>query len=409
MPYQISKFSSLLLLFSLVLMGSNKVAIAQVNSAFANNNYLRLSQALAYYQQTDTNNWPVVPAQPAVLKHGVQHHTVQLLRQRLQLMGDLASNQNLESDQFDSELEAAVKNFQARHGLKVDGVVGIKTRKELNISPQYRIEQLKTNIRRWQELSNALGDHFVMVNIPDFHLYLVYGDKEIFKTKAIVGKTELPTPELFSKITTIVLNPYWHIPDSIAKNDIIPKIIRNPNYLNEKNIKVFSMVHGRKIEIDPSSVDWSNTSRYGSNFIFQQEPGPDNSLGLIKFEFQNEQNVYLHDTPSKELFDANIRNFSHGCIRLEKPFELAWYLLQNNPEWNNYNFEQILASGETKFIRLKSPIPIVITYITAWVDSNGQLNFRDDIYQRDGQAEEIKTAELTDVTLFSSDISDQGV
>ncbi len=207
--------------------------------------------------------------------------------------------------------------------------------------------------------------------------------------QAIVGKPERPTPEINSTVTRIVFNPYWNIPKMIAEEDIVPKAINNPDYLDDMHIRVFERQDTDAAELDPHDVDWNSAQDDGLQYHLRQDPGNDNALGLVKFEFPNSNDVYMHDTPAKNLFNLDKRAFSSGCIRLEKPFELVTYLMQDDPEWTNDMLEQILAANTTKYQKVSRPTRVIITYLTAWVDDEGDLQFRDDLYGLDGISDPI--------------------
>jgi murein L,D-transpeptidase YcbB/YkuD len=351
-------------------------------TSLADKNYTALQKALPMYEYAAAHPWPIIPAN-TTLKLGAKNAGVPLLRDRLKATGDLLPDNDYGDAVFDRQLADAVMNFQERNGLKADGVVGADTLHELNISAQERLKQIQLNIQRWAILSKQMGDHYVLVNIPDYHLYVIDHDQKVLTMKAIVGKTERPTPEISSTITTIVLNPRWNVPKLIANKDIVPKVIADPTYLEKMHIKILNRQEETPTEIDPQTINWQLAETDGFPYHFRQDPGPDNALGLVKFEFQNSEDVYLHDTPTKNLFDEDKRHFSSGCIRLEHPFELVTYLMKEDPEWNSEKEQQILAMGKTTYVRAATPTPVFITYLTAWVDDSGKIEFRDDVYGRD--------------------------
>lgn len=345
-------------------------------------NYLRLKEVLPIYEDAVLHPWPTIPEPEGLLHVGTRSDIIPLIREHLKRTHDL-DDVSVNNDHFDKTLAAAVKLYQWRHGLKPDGVIGEKTIAELNIPPEQRLQQIRLNIQRWEQLSDQLDDRYVMVNIPEYALHLVDHGKEVLNMKVIVGKPELPTPELSSTITRLVFNPPWNIPVRIARNDIIPKVLENPHYLDENNIRIFNSPEENAYEIDPQNLDWNNMIEDGSNYHFRQDPGQKNALGLVKFEFQNSHDVYLHDTPAKNLFSLDERDMSHGCIRLENPFSLVSYLIQNDVRLNDEVIGEILEQQKTRYVRIQHPIPIIITYITAWVDDNQILHFADDIYNHD--------------------------
>lgn len=382
---------AVLLLFSVLMMGqftsmvyADPMTLNIPTSTLASRNFWQLNQAIALYQNLSRQSWPTLPEFPSLLKLGTRGYVILVLRERLRLTGDLASEDDIGSKRFDSQLSQAVKVFQARHGLKPDGVVGKTTRIELNIPPEIRMKQIAINMQRWADLADKMGDRFIIVNIPDFHMHLYDQNQKILTLKAIVGKPDLQTPELSSKVTRIIFNPYWNIPNKIARKDIAPKMLEDPGYLHRMHIRVFTSDDDNAVELSPRSVNWQAVAYEGRNYHLRQDPGIDNALGLVKFEFQNSHDVYMHDTSAKDLFNTEIRDYSHGCIRLENPFALAQYLLQEDSSWSDERIQDIINQGNTKYVKVPRPIPIFITYLTAWVDDEGRVNFRDDLYQMDG-------------------------
>lgn len=346
----------------------------------AKKNSTELRGMLKTYEAAATHSWPQFTEEDG-LKRGAKSKQVLLLRERLVLLGDIALDKDYFSERFDSRLADAVKQFQTRHGLTPDGVIGKNTRSALNVLPQDRSKQILANIQRWDTLSNQLGNRFVMVNIPDFNLYLYENNQLVLKMKTIVGKPDWPTPELSSVIKTIEFNPDWNIPRKIIIKDIIPKLLENYNYLNEMHIRAFT--NDGTAEIEPNSIDWQQLDENNLDFSMRQDPGADNALGLVRFEFANTYAVYLHDTPAKSLFDKDYRALSHGCVRLERPFDLVEYLMRDSTKWSLDKLQAIIDSGKTAHINVPNPLPVYLTYLTAWIDENGKINFRDDIYGLD--------------------------
>ena len=280
-------------------------------------------------------------------------------------------------------MEDGVRRFQARHGLKVDGIVGSKTRFALNVPVEDRIRQIRLNMERWRWLPQELGNCHLTVNTADFKLSVVENEQTIKSIRAIVGKIKRPTPVFSQKITYLELNPYWNIPHSIALNDILPRIKKDPIYLADNKIRVFQNWKEDARKLNPESINWDAITKKNFVYKLRQDPANSNALGRIKFVFPNEFSIYLHDTPAHNLFKMKRRTFSSGCIRIEKPVELAAYLLQNNSKWNLEKLVAAVNCKKNKIILLSDPIKIYILYWTAWVDKNGIINFRDDIYGRD--------------------------
>ena len=345
--------------------------------------YLRLKSALLKYQSIKSSGgWHKVPA-GSKLRKGNAGKRIAALRSRLIISGDLADSKNGNEEYFDETLEDGVKKYQARNGLKIDGVAGSNTISALNISVEGCIEKIKLNMERWRWLPQDLGARYILVNTANFELDIIENGQTFTSTRAIVGKKKRPTPALSRKITYMELNPYWNIPHKIAINDILPCIKKDPKYLKDKHIRIFENWKNGAKEINPESIDWDMVTK--DNFVYKlrQDPTNSNALGRVKFIFPNEFSIYLHDTPARELFSKTKRTFSSGCIRIEKPMELAAYLLTDNSKWTYEKLTAAVNSKKTRSILLSDPINIHILYWTAWVDKDGIVNFRDDIYGRD--------------------------
>lgn len=351
--------------------------------SLAEKNLEQLQNALPTYENAAAHPWATITTDEK-LKRGMKDVAVLALRGHLKTTGDLKPEDDTGLALYDSKVMKAVKHFQERHGLSPDGVVGPATLYELNIPAEERLQQIQINISRWAKLASDLKDRYIMVNVPDYHLDLIDNGVKVLSMKAVVGKPERPTPELISTVTRMVLNPYWNVPKLIAQEDIVPKVVNNPDYLNDMHIRIFDRQDDDAIEISPQDIDWYTAEIDGFQYHLRQDPGNDNALGLVKFEFPNTSDVYMHDTPAKNLFDQDKRAYSSGCIRLERPFDLASYLMQDDPEWSNDIILQILDTHKTKYIKVSKPTQIVITYLTTWVDDDGNLQFRDDIYGLDG-------------------------
>ena len=350
--------------------------------SIADKNYASLQRALPMYESAVANPWPTLP-DTIKLKPGVKNVAVLALRERLRATDDLRIEDDKGTVVYDSEVIAAVQHFQTRHGLQADGIIGKGTLAELNIPPEQRLRQIQKNMERWAKLSSELSNHYIMVNIPAYRLDLVENNQRILSMKAVVGKPDRPTPEINSTVTRVVFNPYWNIPKSIAQNDIVPKILQNSNYLNNMRIKIFDHQTDDATELNPDEIDWQAVSEEGFQYHLRQEPGTINALGLVKFEFQNSDDIYMHDTPAKNLFDLDKRDYSSGCIRLEKPFDLVAYLMKDNPDWDDSKAQTILEEGKTNYVKVANPTQVIITYLTTWVDDGGNVQFRDDIYGLD--------------------------
>jgi L,D-transpeptidase YcbB len=358
---------------------ANFIPPENTDVSIAEHNFTELRQALPLYEAAVLHPWSTIP-EDALLKPGHKDILVLGLRGRLKATGDLKPENDHGLTFYDTALREAVMHFQARHGLHPDGIVGKETIYEMNIPPEVRLNQIKRSMERWAKLSSQLGDRYILVNVPAYRLDLVENGQSVLSMETIVGKPERPTPEISSTITRLVFNPYWNVPKIIANEDIIPKMLHNPHYLDDMHIRILDLPHNDAYEISPDEIDWQAAYNDGFQYYFRQDPGNNNALGLVKFEFRNSDDIYMHDTPAKNLFQLTKRAYSSGCIRLEKPFELVSYLMRDNPEWTDEKIQEYLDAGITKYVKVAKPTRVFITYITTWVDDNGNLEFRDDIY-----------------------------
>lgn len=313
------------------------------------------------------------------IKNGDRQGHVRSLRRRLAATGDLDPEIRI-SDKFDDDVEAAVKLFQARHGLRTTGIIDQETLITLNVTAEEKLAQLRLNQARVEEAVSALSDRYIVVNIPAASIEAVENGTVQRRHTAIVGRIDRQTPILTSKVHEINFNPYWHVPKSIIRRDIIKFMNDDPNYLANFRIKIYG---NDGEELDPSSIDWNTDEAV--QYLFRQEPGAENSMGHVKINFHNPHAVYLHDTPQKSLFGQNRRFHSSGCVRVEEVDQLVSWLLSGNEEWNQLAVDATFASGERLDVRLKQPVPIITTYITAWANRQGVVSFREDIYQFDKQ------------------------
>jgi murein L,D-transpeptidase YcbB/YkuD len=359
---------------------------------------VRLQQALEWYRQlAEAGGWPVLPNGPT-LRPGDRSERVVALRMRLQVSGDMPSPGSRQSSQyntlpdaddtlFDDELEQAVRIFQSRHGLQVDGIVGPMTLAALQVPVEARIAQMVLNLERWHRNGQAFEDRYILVNIPAFTLDVVEYEHAVMRMRVIVGKPYQRTPTFHETMTYLVLNPYWEVPHNIAKREILPELHNDPTYLQKHNMKVIASWGPSVQVVDPATINWSVISSHDLRYRFRQEPGIQNALGQIKFKFPNAFNVYLHDTSTPSLFAKPQRAFSHGCIRVEKPIDLAVYLLQDMPQWSRQQILATIAGNVQQRIDLRTPITVHIVYRTAWVDEDGSVQFRPDIYRYDKEQE----------------------
>jgi len=317
------------------------------------------------------------------LRLGDRGGPVAALRERLRLEDDLGPADAADADLFDEPLEHAVTKFQRRHGLTADGVVSPATRAELNVRVERRVEQLELNLERWRWLPKDLGRRHIIVNIAAYELEVVEDEMVVLAMRVVVGRPFNRTPVLSDTMRYIVLNPYWHVPQSIAAAELLPKVRRDPTYLARYKVRVFPNSGPDAPEVDPTMVDWSAVTPSHFAFRLRQDPGPLNALGRVKFMFLNKFNVYLHDTPARPLFEESQRDFSHGCIRIQQPIELAAYLLRQDPRWSRDALVRALGDAVDQSVPLPEPMPIHLLYWTAWADGDGTIEFRRDIHGRD--------------------------
>jgi len=319
--------------------------------------YQLLRKGLIHLRQIQQKGgWQIVPFIGNALSEGKISPIVQLIKKRLKLGGDWENNDS--SQLFTPELTQAIHLFQQRHGLLTDGIVGRSTLQALNISVEDRIKQVMINMERCRWLPITVEKNYLVVNIPAFQLQVMEADSLIFSCEAIVGKETNKTAVFMGMMKYIVFNPYWNIPDQIVEKEIIPEIAKNKDYLKENH------------------MEWTDGR-------LRQLPGLDNALGAIKFLFPNPFDIYLHDTPAKGLFKEQKRAFSHGCIRISAPYQLATYLLREQAGWSKQQIDDLLSTKKENYVKLEKKVPVYILYLTAFVDVEGQLNFRDDIYHKD--------------------------
>ncbi|WP_411035252.1 L,D-transpeptidase family protein [Shinella sp. BYT-45] len=357
------------------------VAVVSNNPIFGSGSTGYLQQAIFDYQNiVSSGGWPAVNTQQK-LEMGVADPAVQQLRQRLIISGDLPRAAGV-SGTFDSYVDGAVKRFQARHGLPADGAVGEYTLKALNVPADVRLGQLQTNLVRLQAMSGDLGRRYVMVNIPAAYIEAVENGRVASRHTAIVGKIDRQSPVLNSRIYEVILNPYWTAPRSIIQKDIMPLMRKDPTYLERNAIRLFD---GSGNEVSPETVDWN--AEKAPNLMFRQDPGKINAMSSTKINFHNEHQVYMHDTPQQGLFNKLMRFESSGCVRVQNVRDLSVWLLKETPGWSRQQMEATIKSGVNTPIKLAEEVPVYFTYITAWSAKDRVVQFRDDIYQKDGATE----------------------
>jgi murein L,D-transpeptidase YcbB/YkuD len=337
----------------------------------------RIAAAMLSYSTIEVRGgWPTLPAN-AKLAPGSRGPDVVLLRERLSVSDDLAADQAI-GDVYDDAVTAAVRRFQARHGLEETGTVGPKTLTALNVPVGKRLRQLGASLDRLAAMDFAFGQRYVVVNIPAAFAEAVDGNKVVRRHVVVVGKPDRPSPTLTTHITTVNLNPTWTVPLSILKKDIVTKMRKDPGYIGRMRMRVLD---GAGNEVDPSLVDWH--SDRSPNFTVRQDSGAGNALGAVRIDMPNPHSVYMHDTSHKELFSADYRFQSSGCARVENPRDLAAWLLEDTPGWNRREIDAAIAKGQRADVRLTHKVPVAWVYLTGWATRDGLVHFRDDVYQHD--------------------------
>ncbi|GAA6134700.1 L,D-transpeptidase [Oceaniserpentilla sp. 4NH20-0058] len=369
--------------------------------------YERLTKELDRYQEiADSGMWYPLDINTE-LTEGDRHPQIPRIRWMLQSYGDYhqgsldwlkpqQATQDpllLEQDyqagdqrstyQLDNDTVAAIQHFQTRNGLTAHGRIDQATLERLNVAPYFMAQRIALNMKRWRYLPKHLGERYILVNMANYRLNFIENGESQLSMKVIIGKEKLRTPVLSETINSVVLAPVWNVPHRIAKRSIIPSAKANPNYLKEHNFKIYEgwQIPAKEIDIS-QDIDWDGFNARENTYRFVQAPGEENSLGHVKFVIPNDQSIYLHDTNHKELFRYKDRALSSGCIRVEKPFELAHALLKKQ-NWNRDTIDKTIQKAQTRAVRLKEPVPVYLMYWTTWVDENGQLQVRDDVYKRD--------------------------
>jgi murein L,D-transpeptidase YcbB/YkuD len=337
-----------------------------------------LRAAIEHYRQLDAaGGWPAIGKGPQ-LRAGDTDERVALVRRRLELeTGRVA---RYASGQFDADLEDAIRAFQRRHGLRASGVLNGETITALNVPAAARLAQLAHSAERLAELlAHTQSGAYVLVNVPSYELQVVAQGRVLLYSRVVVGKTSTQTPTVRASIRAVDLMPYWHVPPGIAERAIIPAVRKDPNYLARERIRVFSAWGGA--EIDPATVNWH--APQATRYVFRQDPGPHNALGLVRIDMPNQFTVYMHDTPMKRLFASRNRPFSAGCVRVQNIFALAGLLLGEDELTVQRRLEPLLASGTRTTLKVATPVPVHFTYLTAWVGREDRAEFRHDLYGKD--------------------------
>jgi murein L,D-transpeptidase YcbB/YkuD len=350
--------------------------------------YWRLVEGLKNYRQLAAERgWDSLPAGPS-LRMGDRDPRVRLLRRRLMGTGELEGLIEQNSDLFDTSLRTALIRFQRRHGLVPDGVLGAKTLEELNVSAEERVRQIEVNLERLRWLPKSLGKKHLIINIPDLQLTVFEDEKPVMWMPVIVGKSYRKTPVFSARMAYLEFSPYWYVPPTILKEDKLPKIKKDPGWLLRNNYEIISWNGGENNSLNPLKINWNKIKPNKFPGMLRQKPGPWNPLGKVKFMFPNRYAVYLHDTNERHLFSRNIRLFSSGCIRIERPLDLAEYLL-GQQGWNCESLYRAMHLDKPMRVDLRRTLPVYIFYMTAWVDPEGIVQFRKDIYLKDRVLEQL--------------------
>lgn len=349
--------------------------------------YQVLQNWLVYYQELAQKEGDIRVDVGVPLTLGDEGPRVAQLRARLVQLGDIRfSTRKVNEDYFDQNLKTALMQFQKRHHLLADGAAGSRTIEMLNVPLAERARQIAYNLERWRWLPSQLEDNRVWVDLTDYtaHIFM-NGQNE--SMKVVIGKPERKTNVFYGEMTYMVANPTWRVPMRIARENLLPKLQNNPNYLTEHGYRVFSSWSIGAKELDPSSIDWRAIEPTSLRYRFEQKPDSGNALGAYKFMFPNKFDIYLHDTPAKHLFRETDRAYSSGCIRLEKPAHFADLLVNSDPK-GKAALDKARSSGNTSVVSIKNPLPVYLVYFTVVPNANGMPEFRNDIYKRDELMEE---------------------
>lgn len=346
------------------------------------NSIARMQSAIDLYRRIiAAGGWPSLPKRVS-LKYGDSDANVAVLRRRLQMSGDLQTRAN-DPYVFDDELRSAVIRYQIRNGLEPTGIVYGITQRSLNVPASTRLKQLQVNLQRMQELQPKLfgAPRYIIMNAARFESQGIENGRVAIASRTISGKRNTPTPVVSATVQAVNILPYWHVPGSIAKAHLIPEGRKDPSYFYRQHIRVFSAFGGD--EIDPSLVNWWGPE--ATRYVFRQDPGPHNALGVLRFDMPNKHIVYMHDTPMKNLFNYYERAFSSGCVRTQSYLDLAQWVLAGQDGWTKSAIQSAIASNRPKTIKLANPVPVHFIYLTAWVEGEA-VNFRNDLYNRDDRA-----------------------
>lgn len=345
--------------------------------------YLNLKKALASYRKlARKTKWKPL-LEGLALKKSDERKEVRELRKRLLELGDLGREQRTSSRAFNDALEAALRRFQGRHGLDASGILDPATLAAINIPLGERCRQIEANLERWRWLPHDLGERFIYVNVANFELEAFEGSRKPLAMKVVVGSEGWQTPDFASQMTHLIVNPDWTIPIPVILKETVNYVLQDLCYFRNNRMVILRKQGEQLVEIEPASIDWAKLTEKNLDFLIRQKAGPDNILGRLKFVFPNKYDIYLHDTPYQEDFAKAARAFSHGCIRAERPVDLAVWALRGKPGWDLKQIWVAIDAGEERTVKLAEPIDVFFLYNTAWVDDDGTVQFRADIYERD--------------------------
>jgi murein L,D-transpeptidase YcbB/YkuD len=343
--------------------------------------YVGLKQALARIRAVAASGgWPPVTAGTTAIKPGVSDPRVAMIRKRLFVTGELTAAPPVDDTVYDAAVESAVKNFQAHHRLTDDGVIGKATIEAMNVTAAARVQQLRVNLERARWVVAGLSDSFVLVNLAAFKAYVIRDRKNVWETRAQIGREARQTPTFRADMKYLVLNPDWTVPPTILAQDVLAGMRKGENTIAKKRLHILDQ---QGLVVDPASIDWQNATARNFRYTLRQPPGPDNALGRVKFIFPNQHSIFLHDTPSQELFTSDQRTFSSGCIRVEHPLDLAAVLLEGQENWTPTRIQEVVASKQSQTVFLTTPLPVLIVYWTVSVGAAGDLRFAKDVYSLD--------------------------
>lgn len=344
--------------------------------------YTPMERLLAdYKKKAELGGWPSFKATAKKIEPDAISDRIPTIRAILTVLGDYSGGTPENPELYDAALVDAVKKFQARHGLTDDGVIGKDTQDAMNVPVEKRIRQIERTIERRQAFKPE-GERYVLVNLPDYTLHLFSGGKEVSTMRVIVGTPKNATPIFTKQMTYVSFNPHWGVPIRIAAEEMLPKILENPEFFTEQDFAVYELTPEGRHEVDPATIDWTQYNKDHFPYLLRQRPGLGNALGRIKFGLKDSNDIYMHDTSAPKLFAKDLRAFSHGCMRVEKPYELAQFVFEGKENFTPERVDEMYKSDESRIITIH-PLSVHVVYWTAWVDDKGQANFRKDIYGLD--------------------------